>query len=45
MDRAVWAVWYDLVEGSAEEYLAWMHQDYLPSLRQRNLCHGPQQMA
>jgi hypothetical protein len=28
-------VWYDLVEGSAEEYLAWMHQDYLPSLRQR----------
>lgn len=35
MERAVWAVWYDLREGSSPEYLDWMHGEYLPWLKQR----------
>jgi len=35
MDRALWAVWYDLPKGPVDDYLAWMHEEYLPSLKQR----------
>jgi hypothetical protein len=35
MDRAIWAVWYDLPEEGNEAYLAWMHEEYLPRLKQR----------
>lgn len=35
MDTALWAVWSDLAEGPIDEYLHWMHEEYLPALRQR----------
>ena len=35
MDNAVWATWYDLDEGDNSDYLGWLHEDYLPSLRAR----------
>jgi hypothetical protein len=35
MDRAIWAVWYDLPQGDHGDYLAWMHEEYLPWLKQK----------
>jgi hypothetical protein len=35
MDRAIWAVWYDLPQGHEADYLKWAHDEYLPQLRQR----------
>ena len=34
MDKGIWATWYDLEPASKDEYLAWLHQDYLPALRE-----------
>lgn len=35
MDQGIRAVWYDLPEDGKEEYLSWLHEDYLPSVLQR----------
>lgn len=35
MDKALWITWYDLPDDRREEYLAWLHQDYLPRLLER----------
>ena len=35
MDRGIWATWYDLPEAGRDEYLAWLHGSYLPSMLQR----------
>jgi hypothetical protein len=35
MDQGLWATWYDLPEADSEAYLAWLHEDYLPSLLRR----------
>lgn len=35
MDRAIWATWYDLPSDGREEYLDWLHGEYLPSLQAR----------
>jgi hypothetical protein len=33
MDQAIWATWYDLPEDGRDEYLDWLHSDYLPTLQ------------
>jgi hypothetical protein len=33
MDQAIWATWYDLPEDGRDEYLDWLHSDYLPALQ------------
>lgn len=35
MDNGIWATWYDLPEEGREEYLDWLHSDYLPSIQAR----------
>jgi hypothetical protein len=35
MDRALWITWYDLPEQGRDEYLQWMHTEYLPALLER----------
>ena len=39
MDQAIWATWYDLPEdlpdGGRDEYLDWLHGEYLPELQAR----------
>lgn len=35
MDSALWATWYDLPADRTDEYLAWLHAEYLPQLRAR----------
>ena len=39
MDQAIWATWYDLPDdlsdGGRDEYLDWLHGDYLPALQAR----------
>jgi hypothetical protein len=30
MDNGIWATWYDLPEDGRDEYLDWLHSDYLP---------------
>ncbi len=35
MDQAIWATWYDLPDGGREEYLDWLHGEYLPQLQTR----------
>ncbi len=35
MDRGIWATWYDLPEEGRNEYLAWLHEVYLPEALQR----------
>lgn len=35
MDNAIWATWYDLPEDGRDEYLDWLHGEYLPGLRSR----------
>lgn len=34
-DRAIWATWYDLEPARREDFLAWLHGDYLPFLQTR----------
>jgi len=34
-DRAIWATWYDIDSGRRDEFLAWLHGEYLPALRAR----------
>lgn len=34
MDMGIKAVWYNLPPDGREEYLAWLHQSYLPAMRQ-----------
>lgn len=35
MDNAIWATWYDLPDDSRDTYLDWLHNNYLPELRER----------
>ena len=35
MDRGIWAIWYNLPEEGRNEYLAWLHEVYLPEALQR----------
>lgn len=35
MDTALWATWYDLPTERAQDYLAWLHAEYLPQLQAR----------
>lgn len=35
MDSTIWATWYDLPEDQEQEYLSWLHSDYLPRLQSR----------
>ena len=30
MDRGIWAVWYDLPEEGADEYVSWLHEVHIP---------------
>lgn len=30
MDRGIWAIWYELDDGSKSEYLAWFHEVHIP---------------
>lgn len=38
MDRAVWAIFYDLPEEGREEYLAWFHEVHIPEKLARPGC-------
>ena len=39
MERAIWATWYDLPIEGRDEYLAWLHEEYLPGLlASRGIC-------
>lgn len=33
MDNGIWATWYDLPEDGREDYLEWLHGEYLPSVQ------------
>lgn len=35
MERAIWATWYDLSVEGRDEYLGWLHEEYLPELSSR----------
>lgn len=35
MDQAIWATWYDLPDEGRDEYLDWLHGEYLPELQAR----------
>ena len=35
MDRALWAIWFDLKPEHVDDYLNWSHDEYLPALRAR----------
>jgi hypothetical protein len=35
IDRALWITWYDLPDSGREDYLAWLHETYLPNLLKR----------
>ncbi len=35
MDRGIWITWYDLPSAGREDYLAWLHHDYVPSILKR----------
>lgn len=35
MDRALWITWYDLPESGRDEYLAWLHGQYIPRTLER----------
>ena len=34
-DRALWITWYDLPEGGRDDYLAWLHEIYMPGILDR----------
>jgi hypothetical protein len=35
MDRGIWAMWYDLPEAGRDEYLGYLHTEYLPAMLRR----------
>jgi len=35
-DSALWITWYDVAPAARPEYLAWLHQSYLPALLKRS---------
>ena len=35
MDRGLWISWYDLEDAGRDEYLAWLHERYLPAMLKR----------
>ena len=35
IDRGLWITWYDLPEEGRDEYLAWLHETYIPGLLKR----------
>ena len=35
MDRGIWAVWYDLSEERADEYISWLHEVHIPKALKR----------
>jgi len=35
MDQAIWATWYDLPEAGRDDYLDWLHGEYLPQMQAR----------
>ncbi|MFT5181752.1 MAG: hypothetical protein ACI8S3_001637 [Alphaproteobacteria bacterium] len=35
MDQAIWATWYDLPEDGRDEYLDWLHGEYLPAMQSK----------
>ncbi|MBS29262.1 MAG: hypothetical protein CL566_10140 [Alphaproteobacteria bacterium] len=35
MDNGIWATWYDLPEDGRDEYLDWLHGEYLPVVQAR----------
>ncbi|HLF76543.1 MAG TPA: hypothetical protein VJB57_03555 [Dehalococcoidia bacterium] len=35
MDRGIWATWYDLAPEGRDEYLAWLHEQHLPTMLAR----------
>jgi hypothetical protein len=35
MDRGLWISWYDLAQRNRDEYLAWLHERYLPGILKR----------
>src|SRR5437588_2110688 len=35
LDRGLWITWYDLPESGRDDYLAWLHETYLPNLLKR----------
>jgi len=35
MDRVIWVTWYDLPEAGREQYLSWLHEEYMPWILKR----------
>ena len=35
MDQGIRIIWYDLVDEEKDQYLEWLHNDYLPDLMAR----------
>ena len=35
MATGIWATWYDLAEDQKDDFLGWLHGDYLPFIRER----------
>ena len=40
MDRGIWAVWYDISKEDEEEYLSWLHEEYIPKELKRPVSLG-----
>lgn len=36
MDRGLWITWYDLAEDGRADYLAWLHEIYIPAMLARS---------
>lgn len=36
IDRAIWAIWYDLAAEGREEYLDWLHEVHMPEILSRS---------
>ncbi len=35
MDLGLWITWYDLPEAGRDDYLAWLHESYIPAMQAR----------
>lgn len=35
MDRGLWITWYDLPDAGRADYLAWLHESYIPEIARR----------
>jgi hypothetical protein len=35
MDKGIWATWYDLEDDRKDDFLVWLHGEYLPFLREK----------